>query len=722
MLSNYWIESTLNSFAQIFFSKNKLLALLLLLVCFLDPMCGLMSIVFVLLTNALATIIGLNKEWIRDGVYGFNAVLLATSLVQLYELNLVFSIVCFASILLLLINSVWIGSVLAKYNVPMVSFPFLFTFWIVSLGIRSLPDLEINESTLFIVNHTAKKAHHYLYQLQHSLDFINFPKAVEVYFKTLGAVFYQPFVFAGLLVSIGLLYFSRIAFTLSIVGLMGAYLFYELTGANVNDLNENLAGANYVFMAIGLGCFYVIPNKWSYVMVILLIPVLLLLYLFFGKLMLFFQLKAFTLAFSVCTVLTLFLLNHRLLHRYIHLIGIQYYSAEKTIYKYVSSLNRFKNNHYFKLQLPFWGEWKVSQGYDGSITHLKEWKHALDFVIVDLEDHTYKNPGSSLEDFYCYNKPVLAPADGYVYMIDNSVEENEIGGVDVENNWGNTIVINHLNGLYTQISHIKKDSFKVAIGDYVTKGAILASCGNSGRSPEPHIHFQVQLNPTIGWSTHAYPFAYFIEKQKDKLALHYFEVPKEDTIIQAIKPDEALLKAFQLWPGKKLTLSNALQTFTWEVFTDAWNNSYLYCEKSNSYAYFVNDGSMFYFFDFEGDKKSLLFEFYLACNRVLLGVYPNLQVEDQIPLEYFNNKVVKFAQDFMAPFYLFTAIHYSNEFVEIDDHNHPVSFKLVSTVERAFLGQKKLVKQFELQFSDQELKQFVLIVNHQKTIYQCELV
>ncbi|HBG80944.1 MAG TPA: hypothetical protein DDW74_09490, partial [Porphyromonadaceae bacterium] len=64
-------------------------------------------------------------------------------------------------------------------------------------------------------------------------------------------------------------------------------------------------------------------------------------------------------------------------------------------------------------------------------------------------------------DFYCYNKPVLAPADGYVYTISNIAGDNEINQVDTRKNWGNTIIINHLNGLYTQISHLKKDSFKV---------------------------------------------------------------------------------------------------------------------------------------------------------------------------------------------------------------------------------------------------------------------
>jgi len=112
----------------------------------------------------------------------------------------------------------------------------------------------------------------------------------------------------------------------------------------------------------------------------------------------------------------------------------------------------------------------VSQGYDGGITHLGEWGKALDFVITDEEGKSCFGQCAQKEEFYCYNKPVLAPADGYIYMISNITDENAIDNVNTEKNWGNSIVINHLNGLYTQMSHLKKDSFRVRIGDYVKRG------------------------------------------------------------------------------------------------------------------------------------------------------------------------------------------------------------------------------------------------------------
>ena len=108
----------------------------------------------------------------------------------------------------------------------------------------------------------------------------------------------------------------------------------------------------------------------------------------------------------------------------------------------------------------------------------------------------------------------MAPADGIVQEIIDHIDDNEIGKNNTAQNWGNTIVIKHAEGLYTKLSHLKKNSFKTSKGAYVKRGDIVASCGNSGRSPEPHLHMQVQATPYIGSKTLNYPLAYFKTRKK----------------------------------------------------------------------------------------------------------------------------------------------------------------------------------------------------------------
>ena len=43
---------------------------------------------------------------------------------------------------------------------------------------------------------------------------------------------------------------------------------------SINDLNYNLLGSNFIFIAIAIGCFFLIPNIYSYVTVVILVPIL----------------------------------------------------------------------------------------------------------------------------------------------------------------------------------------------------------------------------------------------------------------------------------------------------------------------------------------------------------------------------------------------------------------------------------------------------------------
>lgn len=719
----YWIGSILHSYSQIFYSLNKVLAVIILLTTFFLPHLGISGLCAIILINVIAYLIGVNRKLIGEGLYGFNAMLLGLYLGSQYEFNTAFYLLFVVSITMLLIISVWLHGIFSRHGLPFLSFPFFITYFIVSLAASSFSNILLNEDLAFTVNAIAKEKTLFIYDLVHSCDNLDLPLSVMIFFKTIAMTFFQKSVLAGILISAGLLYFSRIAFTLSIIGFASAYFFYSCFGANVNDLDVNLAGSNFIFMAIGIGCFYIIPNAYSYITVFLLTPLLMIVMIFLNKVMFdLFQLSSLTLSFSIVVCLFLLFLQHRWFHKFLHLVTIQYYSAEKTIYKYITSMNRFKNAHLAKVSLPFWGDWFVSQGYNGKITHLGDWGKALDFVIVDNENLTYQNEGKKREDFFCYNKPILAPLDGYVYDIVNTVDENDIAGVNTIDNWGNTIIMNHLNGLFTQISHVKKDSFKVGIGEYITKGTVIGMCGNSGRSPEPHIHFQVQRDPKIGSKTLEYPIAYFIETKDKKQSLKISEIPKEESIISSVNVHSLLTESFSFLPGSKLFFreQNTEDRIQWEVFTDELNRSYIYCHKSKSVAYFVNDGTMLYFYDFEGSKKSLLFHFYLAAYRVLLGCYEDVDVTDSVPLIHFNSKLVQWIQDFVAPFYRFTKADYTSRYDQIDNIHEPSKAILHSSVVAKFLGYPFRKNTFEIEMKDRMIMSFCYTGNGIKKTWICE--
>jgi len=78
-----------------------------------------------------------------------------------------------------------------------------------------------------------------------------------------------------------------------------------------------------------------------------------------------------------------------------------------------------------------------------------------------------------------------------------SIYAAEAGVVIVSKYWstyGNAIIIDHGNGLWTLYAHIKNGGLLVSEGDTVKRGDKIALVGSTGNSTGPHLHFEVRKN------------------------------------------------------------------------------------------------------------------------------------------------------------------------------------------------------------------------------------
>lgn len=57
--------------------------------------------------------------------------------------------------------------------------------------------------------------------------------------------------------------------------------------------------------------------------------------------------------------------------------------------------------------------------------------------------------------------------------------------------FGNHLVLDLGDGVYALYAHLQRGSIAVTPGQRVAAGEVLAACGNSGNSSEPHLHFQL---------------------------------------------------------------------------------------------------------------------------------------------------------------------------------------------------------------------------------------
>jgi murein DD-endopeptidase MepM/ murein hydrolase activator NlpD len=77
--------------------------------------------------------------------------------------------------------------------------------------------------------------------------------------------------------------------------------------------------------------------------------------------------------------------------------------------------------------------------------------------------------------------PIFATGDGEVTDADNS-----------RSGYGKLIIIKHGFGYETYYAHL--DDYKVRVGQKVKRGDIIGTCGNTGRSQGPHLHYEVRIN------------------------------------------------------------------------------------------------------------------------------------------------------------------------------------------------------------------------------------
>lgn len=73
-----------------------------------------------------------------------------------------------------------------------------------------------------------------------------------------------------------------------------------------------------------------------------------------------------------------------------------------------------------------------------------------------------------------------------------SAAAGRVSFVGVQQGYGNTVEIDHGNGLMTRYAHMS--GFRARLGQSVEAGQVIGLIGNTGRSTGPHLHFEVRIN------------------------------------------------------------------------------------------------------------------------------------------------------------------------------------------------------------------------------------
>jgi hypothetical protein len=135
-------------------------------------------------------------------------------------------------------------------------------------------------------------------------------------------------------------------------------------------------------------------------------------------------------------------------------------------------------------------------------------RYAYDFVVVDEQGKMYRNDGEKNEDWYGFGAPLYAPGAGVVVEASDGIEDNMKSKPflpvmeEVMKNlyviFGNHVIIDHGNGEFSLLAHMKKGSVAVKKGDRVKQGEKVGELGFSGDAFLAHLLYELQSDAKFG--------------------------------------------------------------------------------------------------------------------------------------------------------------------------------------------------------------------------------
>ena len=155
-------------------------------------------------------------------------------------------------------------------------------------------------------------------------------------------------------------------------------------------------------------------------------------------------------------------------------------------------------------------------------------------------------------------------------------------------------------------------SLSCKVGDYIKINTSIAKCGNSGYSPEPHIHIQVQDLGIIGGFTREFCFSELYKKDE----LIFNTNPKRDEVISSVITDKSISSRllFILDDSFKYEVFKNSEYINKIEFVIKMNElgEFYFEDKSKNRLFFYNDLKQFYFYNYEGVESHLKFLFKLV--------------------------------------------------------------------------------------------------------------
>ena len=130
----------------------------------------------------------------------------------------------------------------------------------------------------------------------------------------------------------------------------------------------------------------------------------------------------------------------------------------------------------------------------GGRTYIAQ-RFAIDWMLIGPNGDTHHGDATRNEDYWGFDQPVLAVADGEVTEVVDSIPDHPPhvlpAVVTLANIAGNHVILRIAPDRYVVYAHLEHGSVRVRLHERVRRGQTLAKLGDSGQAGAPHLHVHV---------------------------------------------------------------------------------------------------------------------------------------------------------------------------------------------------------------------------------------
>jgi urea transporter len=257
------VDTLLRGTGQVMFQNNPLTGLLFVLGIFVNSFkFGGAALLGVAASTLAAYLLGADRALIRNGLFGFNGVLVGIGLAFFLEFDflLVVYIVLGAAVSTIVMMA--LSNLLSPWDMPALTAPFVLTAWLLLFGVYQFARIRPSPLIAPVPLESQAVVQTELRELTTGTGGLTLANLAHGFFRGVGEVMFQDNLLTGVIFLVAILVNSRISAAFAGLGSAVALLTALAIGADGFLIYHGLYGFNAVLCAIALGgLFFVLTWK-----------------------------------------------------------------------------------------------------------------------------------------------------------------------------------------------------------------------------------------------------------------------------------------------------------------------------------------------------------------------------------------------------------------------------------------------------------------------------